>query len=191
MELRKIVPKILKVCEVDDCQSYVKALNLCSKHWKRFKWHGDVNIVHQRGGANKIADFCTIEGCDNPFLAKGYCGKHYRRWTDYGDANYTKPKKQYPAKYIEVLATGHPNAKANGMILEHRLVMSEMIGRPLMPGENVHHKNGDGKDNRPENLELWNTAQPAGQRPSDKVEYAIMILNLYAPELLADNGELS
>ena len=85
-----------------------------------------------------------------------------------------------------VTAHGHPNASTKGIMPEHRLVMSRILGRPLVPGENVHHKNGDRKDNRPENLELWNTAQPSGQRIEDKVEFALMILNLYAPEQLAN-----
>ena len=66
-----------------------------------------------------------------------------------------------------------------GKVPEHRLVMAEHIGRPLLPAETVHHLNGDRADNRLENLELWSKAHPHGQRVTDKVAFAVEILREY------------
>lgn len=80
----------------------------------------------------------------------------------------------------------HPNAHtgrgAEGKIAEHRYVMSEQLGRALLPGEEVHHKNGVKHDNAPDNLELWVVSQPTGQRPCELLAWAYEIVARYEGE---------
>jgi hypothetical protein len=64
--------------------------------------------------------------------------------------------KQEPGDGYHLTSSGYRARKVNGIqVFEHREVMEEIIGRPLMPHERVHHRNGKRDDNRPENLELW------------------------------------
>ena len=56
--------------------------------------------------------------------------------------------------YLLVKRPGHPMADCRGYVYEHRLVASEMVGRPLRDGEIVHHRDGDPLNNSPANLEI-------------------------------------
>lgn len=56
---------------------------------------------------------------------------------------------------------------AYGWELEHRVVMKKMLGRDLLPGESVHHIDGDRTNNDPSNLELWVGTIRYGQRAAD------------------------
>lgn len=58
------------------------------------------------------------------------------------------------SKYRKKYKPDHPRATKKGYVPEHNLVMEKEINRYLRSGEVVHHKNGDGLDNRIDNLEL-------------------------------------
>lgn len=144
-----------------------------------------ITLLMPRGRFSQY-QHCTIGDCTKRHCAKGMCQMHYRRNRLYNNPNSVANTGIITDKagYIKIrtLAGEGKNGKYT---FEHRMIMEQMIGRPLVKGETVHHKNGIRNDNRPDNLELWSEAQPYGQRVSDKVAYALEILERYAPELLS------
>jgi hypothetical protein len=59
------------------------------------------------------------------------------------------------AGYRRILAKEHPYCDKDGYVLEHRLVMEDMINRLLLPGEVVHHRDQNRQNNAPKNLFLF------------------------------------
>lgn len=120
---------------------------------------------------------CAIEGCAKSVRVRGWCVMHYTRWRRHGDplADYRGKRggNRVPVGSRNTTENGYVRIKVadNDWRLEHRRVMEQHIGRPLASHENVHHLNGDRRDNRIENLELWSRAQPAGQRDVEMVRH--------------------
>jgi hypothetical protein len=179
-----------KNCTIEGCERKHLATGLCQMHYGRKYRQGDPNVKKKKQKKPPCNLLVNEEVCGKPHASFGFCSRHYnslRRHNDPLEVERLKAAKVIDEnKYRTVARRGHPNAKgAKGIIAEHRWVMSEALGRPLLPGENVHHINGIRSDNRIENLELWSTNQPYGQRVADKVEWALELLKLYAPERLA------
>lgn len=180
-------------CTIAGCDRVVKALGYCSAHYGRFRKYG----IPLGGGAfrkpwaEQVCVKCSIDGCDRYSVTKGMCSAHYARLVRLGSATSLGAvirrqnlggKKIDRNGYVFWHDATHPLATSSGRVAEHRVIMSEMLGRNLLSGENVHHKNGDRTDNRPENLELWVTSQPAGQRPTDLLKWAREIIATYGDE---------
>jgi len=129
---------------------------------------------------------CAVDGCVTVPKHSGLCNSHYHRKLRYGDPshfpertlNIGKPKRDRNG-YVSLYRPDHPDARKNGYVFEHRLVMEEVLGRRLLPSETVHHKRGVRSNNDPACLELWVKSQPAGQRVTDLVAWAKEILERY------------
>ena len=52
------------------------------------------------------------------------------------------------------LLPGHHLSDVRGYAYEHRVVAEQKMGRRLLPGEQVHHIDGNKLNNRPDNLEV-------------------------------------
>lgn len=175
MERAAFVPN----CTVKGCGRPTNARGLCPGHYNRLFKYGDVRAEIPLRLYPEYGSTCSIDGCDKKRSARGWCAAHYRKWKLYGNpledrrlqAHWFKGKDGY------VYWSGRENK------LQHRVVMEEILGRKLRPKETVHHKNGIKHDNRPENLELWKSVQPRGQRVEDLVAFAREILAEYGDEV--------
>lgn len=134
--------------------------------------------------AEKICPKCAASF--NPNGGKQVCcSRKCARETEWAGRERME-KLQHTSGYVwGRVAADHPGAvlragRHSAYILEHRLVMERVIGRPLDRRERVHHKNGVRDDNRPENLELWTLdhKDPAGVRCFDLARDSLWVVGM-------------
>lgn len=179
-------------CSVASCDRQAKSRGWCHAHDQRWRNHGDVlaDIPLQAPGR------CRAPGCGRPSHARGWCQAHYRRVLASGDAREDEPIRivsgagwlSHGYWFVPVDDADRHLASGAASMSEHRLRMARHLDRPLEPDETVHHRNGVRTDNRLENLELWSSAHPHGQRIEDKVRFALEMLQRYAPWALVGDG---
>jgi len=168
------------VCRIENCGRPHSSNGLCSPHRRREKLGLPVDCEIPRRARQK--NTCRVDGCERTAEAQELCDAHYQRLMRGRpiDGPIRLMHSRDGSGHVD--KSGYRRVYVDGrLVAEHRLVMAEVLGRDLYPFENVHHKNGIRSDNRAENLEVWVTVQPHGQRPADLVEF----VTAYYPDLVA------
>ena len=128
---------------------------------------------------------------DTPRKTQQFCSPecHYENVRSQGQhpdfPGYKLASQKARHGYVRLQSPWRKGAKKEALL--HRLVMEKHLGRQLLPGETVHHRDGDRKNNDLTNLELWWSNHGPGQRVSDKVRWAIELLKQY-PEFAEEQG---
>jgi hypothetical protein len=179
-------------CEGPECDRPILARRLCDTHYAQRKLGKALTPIFK--GQSPLGP-CSVAGCTNQNnRTSGLCCGHYRRKQD-GEADWDRPIQRRAPD-----GSGWTNDKGYRVItvdgrqrLEHRVLAAELLGRGLLPTEEIHHKNGNRSDNRTDgefrldaegrlisgNLNLWSTTQPRGQEIGPKLDWVAEMIETY------------
>lgn len=134
---------------------YHKRCEVCFKYFVTKKSH-----LQRRRTCSKA--------CDSERKRSIYKGKNNPNYGNRGESNPIYKGgfiNSYGYKMIRM--PNHPNSNKDGYIMEHRLIMSEHLGRPLTVDEIVHHKDENKLNNNKSNLEIMTRSEHARHHSED------------------------
>jgi len=84
------------------------------------------------------------------FSVRKYCSKMCYHKSNSGSGHYAF-KSEGSVRFDGYVRVTLPGSARRYL---HRVVMEEKLGRPLLPTEHVHHRDGNPSNNNPDNLEI-------------------------------------
>lgn len=109
-----------RICSVAGCDKPHDSKGFCSKHYERWRKHGDplftLRLEKTPRGSNGV---CTIDGCSRDAInSRGWCSKHHQRWQKNGDPLLVKLIRTKPGQVC--MAEGCDGAvSAKGLCVVH------------------------------------------------------------------------
>lgn len=143
---------------------------------------GKINQMRRYEGTGRTVYYRQQRFCDQTCKVAWQMAEAARRFTE-------EPRKRHVKQngYVWISIPANLNNGKKREIMEHRWVMSQHLGRDLLPEETVHHIDGNRQNNALSNLELFCSRHGPGQRVVDMIAFAIEMLRTY-PEFAAEAG---
>ena len=138
---------------------------------------GKVNKMKRYEGEGRTVYYKRQKFCDQTCKSEYQRSQFHKR---FAAGEVTRRIKRGYAMIRLPTKAGEPRRETP----EHRWVMEQHLGRPLMSEETVHHIDGNRQNNTLANLELFSSRHGPGQRVIDKVAFAVEMVALY-PEFLS------